>query len=165
MIPPPAETDTEAATPTTITSEVLSASRVIAPSTSTEEDDLMYVIAKKTTPASDVAERAPMYFKKAIDEAESEWSTHDSKKCISTAPPKGLRGAVPPNFPYFHVEFNMAGGFVHVIDDDDKWRVDFGRDVLIGLLDLPENTTRAKKRPLPHLPNPNLVPQNFEYIL
>ena len=97
----------------------------------------------------DVAERAPMYFKKAIDEAESEWSTHDSKKCISTAPPKGLRGSVPPNFPYFHVEFNMTGGFVHVIDDDDKWRVDFGRDVLIGLLDLPENTTRAKKRPLP----------------
>ena len=97
----------------------------------------------------DVAERAPMYFKKAIDEAESEWSTHDSKKCISTAPPKGLRGAVPPNFPYFHVEFNMKGGFVHVIDDDDKWRVDFGRDVLIGLLDLPENITQAKKRPLP----------------
>ena len=60
-----------------------------------------------------------------------------------------LRGAVPPNFPYFHVEFNMKGGFVHVIDDDDKWRVDFGRDVLIGLLDLPENTTQAKKRPLP----------------
>tara|TARA_B100000475_G_scaffold186827_1_gene156544 strand:- start:510 stop:755 length:246 start_codon:yes stop_codon:yes gene_type:complete len=56
---------------------------------------------------------------------------------------------VPPNFPYFHVEFNMTSGFVHVIDDDDKWRVDFGRDVLIGLLDLPENTTRAKKRPLP----------------
>ena len=39
-----------------------------------------------------VAEHAPMYFKKAIDEAESEWSTHDAKKCISTAPPKGLRG-------------------------------------------------------------------------
>ena len=56
------------------------------------------------------AARAPMYFKKAIDESESEWSTHDAKKCISTAPPKGLRGAVPPNFPYFHVEFGMRGG-------------------------------------------------------
>ena len=96
----------------------------------------------------DVADRAPMYFKKAIDEAESEWSTHDAKKCISTAPPKGLRGAIPPNFPYFHVEFNMRGGFVHVIDDDDGWRVDFARDILVGLLDLPENASRAKQRPL-----------------
>ena len=94
------------------------------------------------------AARAPMYFKKAIDESESEWSTHDAKKCISTAPPKGLRGAVPPNFPYFHVEFGMRGGYVHVIDDETRWRRDFARDILAGLLDLPPETGGAKKRPL-----------------
>lgn len=33
----------------------------------------------------DAASRAPFVFKKAIDEAESEWSQHDAKKCISTA--------------------------------------------------------------------------------
>ena len=91
---------------------------------------------------------ASMYFKKAIDEAESEWSVHDAKKCISTAPPRGLRGAIPPNFPYFHVEFGMRGGYVHVIDDESRWRVDLPRDVLVGLLDLPENVSRAKRRPL-----------------
>ena len=95
-----------------------------------------------------VAESAPMYFKKAIDEAESEWSTHDSKKCLSTAPPKGLRQTVPEGFPYFHVEFDMRGGFAHVIDDETRWRNDFGRDVLCGLLDLPPNEANAKKRPL-----------------
>jgi len=89
-----------------------------------------------------------MYFKKAIDEAESEWSTHNAKKCLSTAPPKGLRGTIPANFPYFHVEFNMKGGFVHVIDDETKWKSNFGRNILIGLLDLPENLTDAKQRPL-----------------
>ena len=94
------------------------------------------------------AARAPMYFKKAIDESESEWSTHDAKKCISTAPPKGLRGAVPPNFPYFHVEFGMKGGYVHVIDDETRWRRDFARDILAGLLDLPPETGGARKRPL-----------------
>ena len=96
----------------------------------------------------EVADHAPMYFKKAIDESESEWSTHDSKKCISTAPPKGLRGSIPPNFPYFHVEFNMRGGFVHVIDNEELWRIDFARDILVGLLGLPENTAQAKRRPL-----------------
>jgi len=98
--------------------------------------------------SADVAARAPMYFKKAIDEAESEWSTHNAKKCLSTAPPKGLRGTIPANFPYFHVEFNMKGGFVHVIDDETKWKSNFGRNILIGLLDLPENLTDAKQRPL-----------------
>jgi len=96
----------------------------------------------------EVAVNAPMYFKKAIDEAESEWSTHDAKKCLSTAPPKGLRGTIPENFPYFHVEFNMRGGFVHVIDDETKWKSNFGRNILIGLLDLPEHLTDARQRAL-----------------
>ena len=62
---------------------------------------------------------------------QSEWSTHAAKRCIDTAPPKGLRGAIPPNFPYFHVEFGLAAGFVHVIDDEAKWPRQFARDVLV----------------------------------
>ena len=98
---------------------------------------------------SRVAADAPMYFKKAIDESESEWSTHAGKKCLSTAPPKGLRQSIPENFPYFHVEFNMRGGFAHVVDDETRWNKDFGRNVLVGLLGLPENASGAKKRALP----------------
>ncbi len=111
--------------------------------------------------SADIAAKAPMYFKKAIDEAESEWSTHDAKKCLSTAPPKGLRGTIPANFPYFHVEFNMRGGFVHVIDDETKWKWNFGRNILIGLLDLPENLTDAKQRPLA----PSVLRQEMDAFL
>ena len=95
---------------------------------------------------SRVAANAPMFFKKAIDESESEWSTHAGKRCLSTAPPKGLRQSIPESFPYFHVEFNMRGGFAHVVDDETRWNGDFGRDVLVGLLGLP--TENAKKRAL-----------------
>ena len=96
-----------------------------------------------------VAGEAPMYFKKAIDESESEWSTHAGKRCLSTAPPKSLRSTIPENFPYFHAEFNMRGGFAHVVDDETRWNKNFGRDVLCGLLGLPENVSGAKKRALP----------------
>ena len=53
-----------------------------------------------------VFKQAPLNFKKAIDEAESEWSQHAAKKLIDTSM-KGLRGSIPPNFPYFHVEFGL----------------------------------------------------------
>jgi hypothetical protein len=90
---------------------------------------------------------APMYFRKAIDEAESEWSTHAAKRCIPTGGgAAGLRAAIPAHFPYFHVEFGLRDGFVHVIDEPQKWSPHFGRDVLIGLLDLPGEWTRARAR-------------------
>lgn len=50
---------------------------------------------------------------------------------------QGLRGSIPANFPYFHVEFNLTKGFVHVIDDETKFDPQFGRSIMIGLLDLP----------------------------
>ena len=93
------------------------------------------------------AASAPMYFRKAIDEAESEWSTHAAKRCIPTGgSAAGLRAAIPAHFPYFHVEFGLRDGFVHVIDEPEKWNVHFGRDVLIGLLDLPGEWTHARAR-------------------
>ncbi|KAI8562725.1 hypothetical protein RHMOL_Rhmol03G0056600 [Rhododendron molle] len=39
---------------------------------------------------------------------------------------KGLRGSVPKDFPYFHVEFGLNKGFVHVIDDEQKFKANFG---------------------------------------
>ncbi|GBG86214.1 hypothetical protein CBR_g41119 [Chara braunii] len=84
----------------------------------------------------DTARQAPLYFKKAIDECESEWSRHDAKKLIDTRI-KGLRPSIPKNFPYFHIEFGLQGGYCHVIDDESSFKSHFGRDVLIGMLDLP----------------------------
>lgn len=89
--------------------------------------------------------KAPMYFKKAVDDATSDWAQHAAKRYIDTAV-KGLQGTIPPNFPYFHVEFGLAEGFVHVIDDVDSFDRDFGRRVLIGLLELPEEDMHRRAR-------------------
>ena len=50
---------------------------------------------------------------------------------------QGLRSSIPPNFPYFAVEIGLSSGHVHVMDDEDSFADDFGRGVLVGLLQLP----------------------------
>ncbi|CAI6005757.1 unnamed protein product [Closterium sp. NIES-64] len=76
-----------------------------------------------------VMAQAPLYFKKALDEAESEWSQQHSKRIIDTRAIRGgLRSAIPPNFPYFHVEFSLQGGYCHVIDDESAFKASLGRD-------------------------------------
>ncbi|XP_023748903.1 uncharacterized protein LOC111897182 [Lactuca sativa] len=84
----------------------------------------------------DAAKQAPLYFKKAIDEAEEEWSQHNAKKLIDTSE-KGLRHSIPKDFPYFHVEFGLKKGFVHVIDDESQFKSNFGINVIRGMLQLP----------------------------
>eukprot|EP00210_Caulerpa_lentillifera_P008695 g8294.t1 len=84
----------------------------------------------------EVFQKAPMYFKKAIDDATGDWSQHHSKRCIDTGT-KGLRGSIPENFPYFHVEFGISNGFVHVVDDEAEFDIEMGRRVLISLLGRP----------------------------
>jgi len=86
----------------------------------------------------DVSSNAPMYFKKAIDEAEEEWTQHEMKKVIPTSAGLNLRQAIPENFAYFHVEFGLDRGFVHVIDDESKFSAGFGLNVIRGMLQLPE---------------------------
>ncbi|KAL5787368.1 hypothetical protein ACOSP7_004317 [Xanthoceras sorbifolium] len=85
----------------------------------------------------EIAKQAPLYFKKAIEEAEDEWSQHNAKKLIDTSV-KGLRGSIPKDFPYFHVEFGLNKGFVHVIDDEKQFKSSFGLNVIRGMLQLSE---------------------------
>jgi hypothetical protein len=60
---------------------------------------------------------------------------------------QGLRGCIPPNFPYFAVEMGLSSGHVHVIDDESSFPDNFGRGVLIGLLQLPaEDMHRSAKQ-------------------
>ncbi|XP_020590716.1 CWF19-like protein 2 isoform X2 [Phalaenopsis equestris] len=87
---------------------------------------------------SHIAKQAPLYFKKAIDEAEDEWGQHDMKKVIPTS--GNLRNVIPENFAYFHVEFGLDRGFVHVIDDDSNFPSSFGLNVVRGMLRLPVET-------------------------
>ncbi|PKU65430.1 CWF19-like protein 2 [Dendrobium catenatum] len=93
---------------------------------------------------SHIAKQAPLYFKKAIDEAEDEWGQHDMKKVIPTN--GNLRSVIPENFSYFHVEFGLDRGFVHVIDDDSNFPSSFGLNVVRGMLRLPVETMHHHQR-------------------
>ncbi|XVF62947.1 hypothetical protein PTKIN_Ptkin09bG0049800 [Pterospermum kingtungense] len=92
-----------------------------------------------------IAKQAPVYFKKAIDEAEDEWSQHNAKKLIDTSE-KGLHGSIPKNFPYFHVEFGLNNGFVHVIDDESQFKSSLGLNVIRGMLQLAEEDMYRRRR-------------------
>ncbi|CAN1279650.1 CWF19-like protein 2 [Linum perenne] len=92
-----------------------------------------------------VAKEAPLYFKKAIDEAEDEWSQHNAKKLIDTSV-KGLRGSIPKDFPYFHVEFGLNKGFVHVIDDESQFNGSLGLNVIRGMMQLPDEDMYRRRR-------------------
>ncbi|KAG1330883.1 CWF19-like protein 2 [Cocos nucifera] len=93
---------------------------------------------------NDVAKQAPLYFKKAIEEAEDEWGQHEMKKLIPTS--GNLRQVIPQNFAYFHVEFGLDRGFVHVIDDDSNFSSGFGLNVIRGLLRLPEEDMYRRRK-------------------
>ncbi|XP_072979616.1 uncharacterized protein [Typha angustifolia] len=94
-----------------------------------------------------ISNKAPMYFKKAIDEAEDEWGQHEMKKLIPTS--GNLRQVIPENFAYFHVEFGLDRGFVHVIDDESNFNSGFGLNVIRGILQLSEEDMYRRRRQEP----------------
>lgn len=93
----------------------------------------------------DLAATAPVYFKKAIDEAEEEWSQHHAKRLIDTSK-TGLRQSIPKNFPYFYVGFGLDKGYVHVIDDERRFESNLGLNVIRGMLGLPEEDMHRRRR-------------------
>jgi hypothetical protein len=60
--------------------------------------------------------------------------------------PQGLRGSIPPSFPYFALERGLAAGHVHVIDDEADFPRGFGRGILVGLLGLPPEAAHQTLR-------------------
>lgn len=80
------------------------------------------------------------------------------KKLIQTT--GNLRNVIPENFAYFHVEFGLDRGFVHVIDDDNNFKSSFGLNVIRGLLKLPEEDMHRRRRSEP-LENQRQAAANF----
>lgn len=76
---------------------------------------------------------APMYFKKAIQESDTEWS--ENKKLIDTRQ-KGVRNSIPIGLPYFYVEFGIDGGYAHIIEDQSKFPSYFAKEIVGGMLDI-----------------------------
>lgn len=81
----------------------------------------------------DVSNMAPIYFKKAIVESESEWSTN--KKIIDLKE-QSIRNAIPKNMPYFNVNFGLDNGYAHVIEKTEAYPEHFAKEVIGGILDL-----------------------------
>ncbi|GIY35382.1 CWF19-like protein 2 [Caerostris extrusa] len=81
---------------------------------------------------------APLYFKKALLESEEEW-THNVK--LIDLSKKGLRRSVPKNLPYFCVTFDPSvhAGYAHVIEDENYFPRNFGKEVIGGIIDIDYN--------------------------
>ena len=91
----------------------------------------------------EVMDKAPMYFKKAIEDATSDWAQHASKGCIETES-RHLQRKIPPNFPYVHIEFGLSRGFVSVIDEPREFDRNFCRRVILGLLESSGNSNERE---------------------
>jgi len=89
----------------------------------------------------DAGAQAPGFFKKAILECDTEYS--ENSKLIDTRG-RGIKKSIPKEFPYFHVEFGINGGYAHVIEDESKFSFLLGRQVVCGLLR--RNANEAKLR-------------------
>ena len=93
----------------------------------------------------DAAGDAPMFFKEALTNCETEWSQH--KKIIDTRGKK-LSACIPPNFPYFHVDFDGKGGFLHVVESAKDFTHYFGRSVAASILQVsPELYIKPHRKP------------------
>ncbi|ESO90638.1 hypothetical protein LOTGIDRAFT_191734 [Lottia gigantea] len=80
----------------------------------------------------EVGDLAPIYFKKAIQDTETEWA--QNKKLVDLSK-KDIRHSVPKGFPYFAVDFGLQGGFAHVIEDEHRFPTYFGQEIVGGMID------------------------------
>ena len=87
----------------------------------------------------DLGSMLPMYYQKAIQECESEWS--DNIKLVKLKD-RNISRSIPKGLPYFHVDFGMDNGFAHVIEEEDQWNRRFGHEVVGGMLDVEARTMR-----------------------
>lgn len=101
-----------------------------------------------------VASMAPIYFKKAINESESEWATN---KSIVNLKEKNLRSTIPRNMPYFAVNFGMDDGYAHVIENDDNFPDHFAKEIIGGILDLDPLVWRSQKKDEFHVQSQKVI--------
>lgn len=91
----------------------------------------------------EIGELAPIYFKKALLECETEWSMN--KKIINLEH-KDIRQAIPNGLSYFMVEFETNKGYAHVIEDEHMFSKNFAEEIIGGMLDLKHNIWRKPKK-------------------
>ncbi|XP_025198919.1 CWF19-like protein 2 [Melanaphis sacchari] len=91
----------------------------------------------------EIGDTAPIYFKKAILECETEWAINQKVVDLSS---KDVRRAVPKSLPYFAVDFGMQGGYAHVIEDEKIFPNNFAEEIIGGMMDLDHNAWRKRQK-------------------
>ncbi|XP_066943076.1 CWF19-like protein 2 isoform X2 [Macrobrachium rosenbergii] len=91
----------------------------------------------------DIGDMAPVYFKKAIMECETEWA--QNKKLVDLKN-RDVRKAVPKGLPYFFIDFAMDPGYAHVIEDEQDFPNNFAQEIVGGMLDLEPNMWRKPRK-------------------
>uniref|UniRef100_A0A2S2PA61 CWF19-like protein 2 n=1 Tax=Schizaphis graminum TaxID=13262 RepID=A0A2S2PA61_SCHGA len=91
----------------------------------------------------EIGDTAPIYFKKAILECETEWAINQKVVDLSS---KDVRRAVPKSLPYFAVDFGMQGGYAHVIEDEKIFPNNFAEEIIGGMMDLDHSAWRKKQK-------------------
>ncbi|XP_060867339.1 CWF19-like protein 2 [Metopolophium dirhodum] len=91
----------------------------------------------------EIGDTAPIYFKKAILECETEWAINVKVVDLSS---KDVRRAVPKSLPYFAVDFGMQGGYAHVIEDEKIFPNNFAEEIIGGMMDLDHNAWRKRQK-------------------
>ncbi|PVV00001.1 hypothetical protein BB559_000205 [Furculomyces boomerangus] len=89
---------------------------------------------------------ARLYFKQAILSSDDEWTVHN--KLIDTRKDStkgGFRNKMSSKVPYFHIWFDLDGGYGHVIENRDYFAKSFGHEIIASLLKLPVNLARKPK--------------------
>ena len=81
----------------------------------------------------DMGSMLPMYYQKAIQECETEWT--DNVKLVKLKD-KNISKNIPKGLPYFHVDFGLDNGFAHVIEEEENWNRRFGHEIVGGMLDV-----------------------------
>jgi hypothetical protein len=89
------------------------------------------------------ANLVPMYFRKALLESESMWSTNKKLLEITNPRSRTLKSVLPKGLPYFCVEFPIDQnkkeniyGYAHMIEERGQFPLYFGREILGGLMEL-----------------------------
>ncbi|CAL8111702.1 unnamed protein product [Orchesella dallaii] len=92
----------------------------------------------------ETGELAPIYFKKAIQECETEWS--HNKKLVELRN-RDVRRAVPKGLPYFSVDFgDDSCGFAHVVEDERNFPRNFAHEIVGGMMELDHHLWRKQKK-------------------
>ena len=90
------------------------------------------------------ANLVPMYFRKALLESESMWSTNKKLLELNDHRSRTLKSVIPKGLPYFCVEFPIdrsnkkdhVHGYAHMIEERGQFPLYFGREILGGLMEL-----------------------------